>query len=332
MTSITVQQLFDKHAKHLQLSWVAGRQGGARAVVSSGFNHGDVLATGEDLGVNDGNGPSAKSLVGHLNLIHPNQIQVLGHSELAYLTGLRDTSRKETLGQVLTDQPVCLVVGESQQPPADLTQACDAAQIPLFASTLSSETLADSFHYYLSNLLAEVVTRHGVFMEVMAIGVLLTGRPGVGKSELALELITPGHRLVADDAPQFSRIAPDIVNGTCSKVLADFLKVRGIGVINIREMFGDSAIKSNKYLRLIINLQHPTEEDVAQTNRLEESYRTQTILNLEVPEITLPVAPARNLAVLVECAARNHILRVSGYNAAEDFIARQADSLAKPGD
>ncbi len=315
----------------MKLSWIAGREGAARVIVSSGINPGRVAIAGDAMDSAHDNGTvvPAKSLVGHLNLIHPNQIQVLGHSELQYLTGLRDSARSDTLEQVLADDPACLIVGENQQPPADMTRVCEAAHIPLFVSALSSETLTDSLHYYLSNLLAEVVTSHGVFMEVMAIGVLLTGPPGVGKSELALELITRGHRLVADDAPQFSRIAPDIVNGTCSEVLADFLEVRGIGIINVRELFGDSAIKSNKYLRLIINLQPLNDTDVAQPNRLEESYQTRTMLNLEVPEIALPVAPGRNLAVLVECAARNHILRMSGYNASEDFISRQAEAIGK---
>ena len=155
-----------------------------------------------------------------------------------------------------------------------------------------------------------------------------------GKSELALELITRGHRLVADDAPEFSRIAPEIINGTCPPTLVDFLEVRGLGIINVRQLFGDSAVKSSKYLRLIIRLERLEKAELIDIDRLSGSYRMRKILEVDIPEITLPVAPGRNLAVLVECAARNHILRNSGYNSSEDFISRQARHIGaqEPGD
>jgi HPr kinase/phosphorylase len=166
-------------------------------------------------------------------------------------------------------------------------------------------------------------------MEVMAIGVLITGSSGIGKSELALELISRGHRLIADDAPQFSKIAPDIINGTCPKSLQDFLEVRGLGILNVRELFGDSAIKKNKYLKLIVQLQPMDMKNHSLIDRLEGSYNTRNLLDMNIPEITLPVAPGRNLAVMMECAARNHILRDDGYNATEIFAKRQ-EKLIKP--
>jgi HPr kinase/phosphorylase len=261
--------------------------------------------------------------VGHLNLIHPNQIQVLGCSELEYLAELREIFREDAIRQILGRAPNCILVAENQEPPQRLIELCEASAIPLLKSPLSSNQLVDDLHYFLSNLLAEVVTLHGVYMEVMSIGVLLTGASGVGKSELALELITRGHRLIADDAPEFSRLAPDILNGTCPKALADFLEVRGLGILNIRELFGAGALRGNKYLRLIIRLEQLEHDRLVTLNRLEGSYRTRTILGLDFPEIILPVAPGRNLAVLVECAARNHILRMCGYDSTQDFIARQ---------
>ncbi|MDX1519257.1 MAG: HPr(Ser) kinase/phosphatase, partial [Gammaproteobacteria bacterium] len=124
--------------------------------------------------------------------------------------------------------------------------------------------------------------------------------------------------------PQFSRIAPDIINGTCPEALQDFLEVRGLGIVNVRELFGDSAIKSSKYLRLITRLEPMSNDELLKLDRLEGSYRFQKVLGLDIPEITLPVAPGRNLSVLLECAARNHILRTSGYNAADDFSERQS--------
>jgi HPr kinase/phosphorylase len=145
----------------------------------------------------------------------------------------------------------------------------------------------------------------------------------VGKSELALELISRGHRLVADDAPEFARIAPDILRGTCPHVLEDFLEVRGLGVLNIRAMYGDSAIKTSKYLRLVIALTHQANVNEADMDRLHGGRNVRLILGLEVPVIALPVAAGRNLAVMVEAAVRNHLLRLKGYYAGDDLAARQ---------
>ena len=262
-------------------------------------------------------------------IIHPHQIQILGGTELKYFEGFRSISKQDAIRQLFMPDPACIVVSNNNAVPTFLKKKCNEHSVPLFSSPLTSNKLTDSLHYYLSHLFADVLTLHGVYLEVHAIGVLLTGPSGVGKSELALELITRGHRLVADDAPQFSRVAPDIINGTCPAALQDFLEVRGLGLINVRALFGDSAIKTNKYLRLIIRLEPLSKASIKQIDRLEGSYTTQTILDLEIPEITLPVAPGRNLAVLLECAARNHMLRMSGYNASEEFSERQRHIIAQ---
>jgi len=146
----------------------------------------------------------------------------------------------------------------------------------------------------------------------------------VGKSELALELVARGHRLVADDAPIFAKTSPDLLNGRCPEVLRDSLEVRGLGILNIRAMFGDSAIKQNRNLRLILKLVQMTEEQMHNIDRLHGSRTTQNILGVDIPEITLPVAPGRNLAVLAEVAARNHSLLLKGFDSAKLFMERQA--------
>ena len=336
MSSVTISDLFEIHSERLALKWVAGRAGGGRSIKSDEVHpetrrkivgdHISALETRRDRSADLG---SNKSLVGHLNLIHPNQIQVLGSSEIQYLSGLRAISREDAIRQLLSHEPHCIVVADDQLVPEQLGTACEESSTPLFTSTLASNKLSDDLHYYLSNLLAEVVTLHGVYLEVMSIGVLLTGESGVGKSELALELITRGHRLIADDAPEFSRIAPDIVNGTCPKGLLDFLEVRGLGILNVRELLGAGALRSNKYLRLIIRLERLEGEGLINLDRLEGSYSARRVLGLDFPEIVLPVTAGRNLAVLVECAARNHILRMSGYNSADDFMHRQRALLDK---
>lgn len=326
---ITVTDLFKNHSQKLMLEWVAGQEGGKRIISPEESSlRPQNYATDELEGHNKNKSrpatiPTNKSLVGYLNLIHPHQIQVLGKIELNYLEGLRDISRQDAIRQLFNHQPACLMIAESQTPPTLLKRRCNEQSIPMFTTPLSSTKLTETLHYYLSNLFADVVVLHGVFMEVMAIGVLITGPSGIGKSELALELITRGHRLVADDAPQFSRIAPDIINGYCPELLTDFLEVRGLGIINVRELFGNNAIKSNKYLRLIIRLEPMDNDRLLKLDRLEGSYRTQRVLEVDIPEITVPVAPGRNLAVLVECAAHSHLLRMSGYNASQDFADRQ---------
>ncbi|MEJ2552644.1 MAG: hypothetical protein P8164_11180 [Gammaproteobacteria bacterium] len=168
---------------------------------------------------------------------------------------------------------------------------------------------------------------HGVFMEVMQLGVLLTGPSGVGKGELALELLTRGHRLIADDAPEFARAASGAVVGRCPEVVRDFLEVRGLGVINVRAMFGEMAVAPCAVLEIILRLQTMGREQLAGVDRLRASRDTVPVLESEVPRITLPVSPGRNLAILVEAAVRNHQLTLGGYDAAADFGRRQQSSL-----
>lgn len=331
MTSqITVKELFDSHAEKYSLKWVSGKQGGGNLILLEQVKD-TQTATSKSKKKKQGKSKAteSKSLVGYLNLIHPHQIQILGVTELKYFEDLRSISKQDALHQLFTPDPACIIVSRNKPVPTFLKKKCNEYNVPLFSSPLSSNKLSESLHYYLNNLFADVLTLHGVYLEIHAIGVLITGPSGVGKSELALELITRGHRLVADDAPQFSRLAPDIINGTCPTALQNFLEVRGLGIINVRELFGDSAIKINKYLKLIIRLEPLSKESIKQIDRLEGSYTTRNILDLEIPEITLPVAPGRNLAVLLECAARNHMLRISGYNASEVFTGRQQIKIAK---
>ena len=325
---ITVKELFDSHSKKYGLQWVAGQQGGQNLILPEEAKESPTVSVKKKKVSSKGKTTESGSLVGYLNLIHPHQIQIFGDTELRYFERLRSISKQDAIRQLFAPEPACIIVSQAITAPAFLKRKCNEHGVPLFRSPLPSNKLSDSLHYYLNNLFADVLTMHGVYLEVHAIGVLLTGPSGVGKSELALELITRGHRLVADDTPQFSRIAPDIINGTSPSALQDFLEVRGLGIMNVRELFGDSAIKTNKYLKLIIRLEPLSKKSIKQIDRLEGSYTTRNILDLEIPEITLPVALGRNLAVLLECAARNHMLRISGYNASEKFTERQASMIA----
>jgi HPr kinase/phosphorylase len=306
-TTLTIAVLYEALKKQLGFEWITGEELGDHTIQTAADATGEV------------------SLVGNLNLINQHRIQVLGNKELNYLDSLKKNSRKDTISQLYSGQSDLVIIARRLRAPADLTEAAAASRIPMLSSRLASEETIQHVRYFLGNHLAEKITLHGVFMEVMGTGVLITGASGIGKSELALELLTRGHRLIADDAIEYARIAPDILNGTCPEMLQDFLEVRGLGVLNVRAMFGASAIKHDRYLRLVILLQEM--HSVTGMDRLQGSRRTRTLLGVEIPEITLPVGPGRNLSVLVEAAVRNHILRTKGYDASQAFIDRQKQRL-----
>ncbi len=313
MKDITVQDLVSKLQKTLGLECKAGEQGSQRVIKSR-----------------NAKGQQYITLIGHLNIIHPNKIQVLGKTELEYLDKQGKNFRYDAVNQLFSeDNTVMVLIAEGTHVPHDFLLLSDRRNIPLFTSLASSHEIISHFQYLLGSVLADSMVIHGVFMEVMGSGVLLTGDSGIGKSELALDLVSRGHRLIADDAPEFSKIAPDIINGTCPALLREFLEVRGLGILNIRSIFGDSAIRTSKYLRLIIALVNVSDEELQKMDRLRGSKRHRKVLGIDVPEVTLPVAPGRNLAVAVETAVRNHTLIQKGYDAAEDFIQRQNSLVQK---
>ena len=267
----------------------------------------------------------AATLVGYFNLIHSNQAQIIGKVELDYLLSVSAAEREKVCERLLGSDTVTIVFTDLLTPPDGLKTLADKNKIPIFCSPLSSTEVIAHLRYFLSHELADKVIIHGVFMELLSLGVLLTGESGLGKSELALELVSRGHRLVADDAPEFMRIAPNIILGSCPEMLRDFLEVRGLGVLNIREMYGDSSIKLSKYLRLIIHL--TSMSSISPEERLSTPKQTMNVLGLEIPVINLPVAAGRNLSVLAEAAVRNHLLSIKGYDAADIFIQRQQQSI-----
>jgi HPr kinase/phosphorylase len=285
---ITARELFERQEKQLALRWVAGQSGGSRVLESV-----DTVAR-------------RPSLAGYLNIIYPNKVQILGTEELSWLDGLDSRARWEVIEKIMQARPLALVVSKEQRIPEDLRIAAEESETPLWISPRRGHELLNHLQYMLARTLAPRVTLHGVFMEIYSIGVLITGESGSGKSELALELVTRGHRLVADDAPEFTQIAPDVLDGTCPELLQDLLEVRGLGVLNIRQMFGDTAVKKNKYLRVIVHLTKPhLEPQPSGIERITGDLSARRVLDLDVPQITLPVMPGRNLAVLAEAARKS---------------------------
>jgi HPr kinase/phosphorylase len=312
---ISARELFDQQRERLGLRWLAGQRGEKRVLESV-----ETVAR-------------RPSLAGYLNAIYPNKVQILGTEELAWLDGLDSRLRWETIEKIMQFRPLALVISKDQICPEDLRIAAEESDTPLWTSPRRGHELLNHLQYHLARTLAPRVTLHGVFMEIYSIGVLITGESGSGKSELALELITRGHRLVADDAPEFTQIAPDVLDGTCPELLQDLLEVRGLGVLNIRQMFGDTAVKRNKYLRLIVHLTKPLLEaptyESSGIERLTGDSGARPVLDLDVPTITIPVMAGRNLAVLTEAATRVHILRAKGADPAAAFMARHSHFLER---
>jgi len=305
----TQQEIFDRLSQLIDITWIAGKQNAGRRFKRS-------------LSWSD-----RSTLVGHLNLMHRNRIQVLGKFECHYLRRLSDIERLEVLDNIFNWRTGGVIISDDIDVSKEFITRANAKSIPLFISPLSSNDLITSIRYYMANMLADKITLHGVFMEVMGTGVLITGESGIGKSELALELISRKHRLIADDAPEFTRIAPELLLGSCPPMLHDFLEVRGLGVLNIREMYGDNALKASKYLRLIIHLKRMDIHDRQRIDRLYGTRDTRKILEVDIPEFILPVATGRNLAVMVEAAVQNQILLKNGFDASEEFIQRQRDYI-----
>jgi HPr kinase/phosphorylase len=207
-----------------------------------------------------------------------------------------------------------------------LVQVCNEHNIPLLSTSLPAAQVIDYLRVYLSKKLALRITMHGVFMDVLGVGVLITGESGLGKSELGLELISRDHGLVADDAVEFARIAPHMIEGRCPPLLQNLLEVRGLGLLDIRTIFGETAVRRKMRLKLIVHL--------VRRKTLEENYerlplhqQTQDVLGLAVRKVIIPVEAGRNLAVLLEAAVRNTILQMRGIDTLADFMERQQQAM-----
>lgn len=269
------------------------------------------------------------TLIGHLNLIQSNRIQVFGPTELAYWEGHTQEERAPLLADLFHEELCGIIVTDDREVPHDIIDRARQHHVPVLRSSLRCEHIISTLRHELGRALAARIVLHGVFLNVLGVGVLLSGASSVGKSELALELISRGHNLVADDAPEFSRPTPDAVEGSAPPMIKDFLEVSGLGVLNIRAMYGDGAIRHRKRLELIIRLEPLTSALRQQLDRLSGNFTSSEVLGVPIMAMTLPVAPGRNLAVMVEAAARNFLLAYRGYHAAEDLMQRQRDEMER---
>ncbi|NWG73410.1 MAG: HPr kinase/phosphorylase, partial [Rubrivivax sp.] len=302
-TSISAEALFEEHRDALRWEWVAGHAHPER--------HFDEAAVRE--------AGSAADLIGYLNYIHPYRVQIVGRREVAYLRDAPPDVQERRIARIVTLEPPALVVADNEVPPDKLVALCDRADIPLYVTQEPAGHVIDVLRAYLGQRFAERTTRHGVFMDILGLGVLLTGESGLGKSELGLELISRGHGLVADDAVDLYRVSQTAIDGRCPELLMNLLEVRGIGLLDIKAIFGETAVRRKMRLKLIVHLvrKETLERDF---ERLPYEPMYEDVLGVPVRKAVIAVDAGLNLAVLVEAAVRNTVLQLRGIDTYQEFI------------
>ena len=313
-TVVSADVLFEDHRATLKWEWVAGLGASERR-----FDEVAVRAA-----------RSGADLVGYLNYIHPYRVQLLGEREIAYLsTGSPDDCARR-ISRIVTLEPPVLIIADGQVAPDTLLSMCERAQIPMFATKESAAFVIDVLRAYLSKHFADRTSMHGVFMDILGLGLMITGESGLGKSELGLELISRGHGLVADDAVDLYRINQTTIEGRCPELLQNLLEVRGIGLLDIKAIFGETAVRRKMRLKLIVHLvrKETMERDY---ERLPQEPLTQDVLGVPVLKVIIQVVAGRNIAVLVEAAVRNVILQLRGIDTYQEFVERHRQAMERGG-
>jgi HPr kinase/phosphorylase len=312
-TSISAEALFEAHRGVLHWEWIAG--------------HAHPERRFDESAVRDAQ--SAADLVGYLNYVHPYRVQIVGRREAAYLSAASPEDQERRVSRIVTLEPPVLIAADGVAPPDRLVAMCDRAEIPLFVTAESAGQVIDTVRAYLAQLFADRITRHGVFMDILGVGVLLTGESGLGKSELGLELISRGHGLVADDAVDLYKISQSALEGRCPELLMNLLEVRGIGLLDIKAIFGETAVRRKMRLKLIVHLvrRETMERDF---ERLPYEPLFEDVLGIPVRKVVIQVEAGRNLAVLVEAAVRNTILQLRGIDTYQEFIERHQRAMSQP--
>jgi HPr kinase/phosphorylase len=309
-TVISADVLFEDHRESLRWQWVAGLGASERRF--------------DDLAIREAR--SGADLVGYLNYIHPYRVQVIGEREVAYLASATAEDCARRVARIVTLEPPVLVVADNQVAPEALVSLCERAHIPLFATHESAAFVIDVLRAYLSKHFAERQSMHGVFMDILGLGVMITGESGLGKSELGLELISRGHGLVADDAVDVYRINQTTIEGRCPELLQNLMEVRGIGLLDIKAIFGETAVRRRMRMKLIVHLvrKETMERDY---ERMPHEPLRQDVLGIPLRKTVIQVVAGRNIAVLVEAAVRNTILQLRGVDTYQEFVQRQRRAM-----
>ena len=298
--TVTVRELLEAGAPGLGLRLVAGGRGLQRPI---------ALPRLQQPGL---------ALAGFLPQLHPDRIQVLGNSEVSYLATLGPDRARDAVGAVAAAGVACFVVTNGAPPPAPLVQAAEAADVPMLTTALRTSDFIRAASTWLEERLAPETQLHADLVEVQGLGTLILGKSGIGKSEAALDLVTRGHRLVADDVVIVRRISPTVLRGRSAERLEHHLEIRGLGIIDVEVLFGTLATLDERQLDLVVELVEWT-DNADRLGLVEERY---PLLDVELPLVRIPVRPGRSMAMLIETAARNHLLRRRGRHSALEFTRR----------
>jgi len=312
MLSVKVEQLVSDPVASLGLSLLAGRAGLARRITVPRIQKPGL------------------ALTGYTEQVHPERVQVLGATEMGYLERLSPEARTAGIANLINLEPACIAITRNLTAPREMIGLCNERNVALFASPLMSSIFIDRITKYLEDQLSPTTSIHGVLMDVLGVGILLLGKSGIGKSEAALDLVMRGHRLVADDIVDIRKRAPDMVFGSGSEIIKHHMEIRGLGIINIKDLFGIAAVRDTKKIELVIELVEWREDE--EYDRLGVEDITLSILDIEIPKLRIPVRPGRPTTSIIEVAARNQLLKIQGHHSAQEFQDRlnRAIAEAKP--
>jgi HPr kinase/phosphorylase len=308
MEAIRVGALLDDNKFDLRLSLMAGRQGLSRRISSSRIQKPGLV------------------LAGFTEYLHKERVQVFGNTEMSYLATLPRERAVDVLRKFFAQDVACLVVTKGLDIPPELAAAAEDTGVPILRTSHLSSNFIESVQNYLEDILTAQTSMHGVLLDVFGVGILLLGKSGIGKSEIALDLVMRGHRLVADDIVDVKRRSPDAVLGAGSEIIKHHMEIRGLGIINIKDLFGVASIRERKRIEIVLEL---VEWDPnVEYDRLGVEEKKFRILDVEIPMLIVPVRPGRNMTTIVEVAARNHLLKLQGHHSAREFQERLNRAIA----
>jgi len=299
---ISVEDLFDANRAKLEWEWIAGKAGKRNPIRKPRIQK------------------SSMALTGYTAHIDTAKIQILGETEISYLFSLHPAERKEKLIKFSESPLPCCIVTKGLEIPEELVVVCEDRDVPLLRTPHFSSRCIQQVTSYLEKALARHLTRPGVLVDVYGVGVLILGKSGIGKSECALDLVDRGHRLVADDAVTIWKNGPETLMGKSPEMTRQHMEIRGLGVINIKDLYGVSSIQHEKKIDLVVELMEWTPGDNVERLGLDE--RTYKIMDVPKPFLQMPVRPGRNMALIMEVAARNHLLKTAGHFSARRFEER----------
>jgi HPr kinase/phosphorylase len=307
MEEFTVEQLYEDNKDKLYLKLLS-HKGSFDRIISEGELHRPGLA-----------------LTGFTDVFTYWRVQILGNTELAYLETISSVERKKALTKVLSFDIPCIIITDNNRPPRVLINMADRRQISLFGTPHNTTTCIHLLGDYLDQKFAPKATVHGSLVDVYGVGMLFTGKSGIGKSEVAIDLVERGHRLVADDIVHITRTAEGVLMGESDELLRDHAEVRGLGIINVRTMFGIQAVRVRKLIEVQVDLQEWSDE--LDYERVGMDQETTQILEAEIPLVRLPIIPGKNITVIAEVIALHHLMKIRGYRTAEVFNQKLMEKM-----